>query len=197
MTEEAAQNNFCILKKYKFDLNRALQAQEGSPLSYGSEFRDPSLLKLVFEKHPNWTRMYNILKNGSDWPLQDMDNETRASDLIEALEFQNHKGATENQDLLLNLCSKDVKFGYGLVLPLSKVTRIPGILMAPMNIMRQNTIDEQGRIVEKDRLTHDQSYVWRSGHSVNSRVEKDALLPCMFGHCIKRIINWAVAARRK
>jgi hypothetical protein len=69
--------------------------------------------------------------------------------------------------------------------------------MAPMNIMRQNTIDEQGRIVEKDRLTHDQSYVWGSGHSVNSRVEKDALLPCMFGHCIKRIINGAVAARRK
>ena len=94
--------------------------------------------------------MQKILKNGSDWPLQNMDNNTRATNLTEALEFQNHKGATENQDLLLNLCSKDVKFGYGLVLPLSKVTRIPGLLMTPMNITQQNTIDEHGRIVKKD-----------------------------------------------
>ena len=65
-----------------------------------------------------------------------------------------------------------------------------------MNIMNQNTIDEHGRIVGKDRLTHDQSYEWSgSGTSVNSRVEKERLLPCRFGACIKRIINWAVAAR--
>ena len=46
-----------------------------------------------------------------------------------------------------------------------------------MNIMTQNTIDEHGRIVEKDRLTHDQSYQLGSGTSVNSRVDKDDLLP--------------------
>ena len=41
--------------------------------------------------------------------------------------------------------------------------------MAPMNIQRQDTIDEFGRIIPKDRLTHDQSYKWKSGTSVNSR----------------------------
>ena len=47
--------------------------------------------------------------------------------------------------------------------------------MAPMNIMAQNTIDEFGRVVSKDRLPHDQSWKWGSGTSVNSRVRKEFL----------------------
>ena len=50
--------------------------------------------------------------------------------------------------------------GFGLPLPIHAIHQIPGALMAPMNIIRQNTIDETGRVVEKDRLTHDQSYRW-------------------------------------
>ena len=69
--------------------------------------------------------------------------------------------------------------------------------MAPMNIMKQNTIYEHVRIIEKGRLTHDQSYKWKSDTSVNSRVRKDKLLECRFGSCIKRLEKWAVAARRK
>ncbi|KAL7526144.1 hypothetical protein ACHAXR_001343 [Thalassiosira sp. AJA248-18] len=74
-----------------------------------------------------------------------------------ALEFGNHKRASEKPELLKQLIAKDVKHGYGLVLPLFKITRIPNLLLAPMNIMNQNTIDEFGRIVGKDRLTHGQS----------------------------------------
>ena len=69
--------------------------------------------------------------------------------------------------------------------------------MAPINIMTQNKIDEHGRIVEKDRFTHDQSYKWGSGTSVNSRVDKGDLLPCRFGTYLKRLMNWTVAARKK
>ena len=70
--------------------------------------------------------------------------------------------------------------------------------MAPMNIMAQNTIDEFGRVVPKDRLTHDQSWKWSSsGSSVNSRVKKELLQETRYGFCIRRIVNWAVAARRR
>ena len=154
-------------------------------MGYRSEFRPPEVLERIFSKHPNWDRMKCILMNGSNWPLKELDNESRASDLSEALAFGNHKGATEKSKLLKQLMSKDVTHGYGLVLPLSKVTRIKGLLMALMNIQKQNTIDETGRIIKKDRLTHDQSYKWGSGMSVNSRVEKEKLLLCMFGACIK------------
>ena len=50
---------------------------------------------------------------------------------------------------------------------------------------------------KRDRLTHDQSYALGSGTSVNSRVIKEELLPCMLGHCLRRLMNWAVAARKQ
>jgi len=138
-----------------------------------------------------------ILSNCSKFPLAELNFDSRASDLEEALEFGNHKGAEKQSELLEKLVKKDIIHGYGLVLPLDKITRVPGALMAPMNIQRQDTIDEFGRIIPKDRLTHDQSYKWKSGTSVNSRVDKSQLQPCMFGAAIRRISNWAVAARRK
>ena len=82
----------------------------------------------------------------------------KETDMKETLYFGNHKGVVRNPILLRKLIEKDVAHGYGLVLPLSKIDRIPGVLLAPMNIMTQNIIDDNGRIVEKDRLTHDQSY---------------------------------------
>ena len=80
----------------------------------------------------------------------------------EALSFRNNKGAVRNTILLSKLIENDAIHGYGLFLPLSKIDRIPGVLLAPMNIMTQNTIDENRRIVEKYRLIHDQSYKWGS-----------------------------------
>ena len=196
-TNEAAEKNFLVLSKYDFDVEKAIRAQAGSPVGYGSEFRPTHQLEKVFSRHPNWLRMKSILENGSDWPLEDLDYETRLSDLEEALQFGNHKGASLKPELLEKLITKDVTKGFAFLLPRSKITRIPGALMAPMNIMNQKTIDEHGNIIGKDRLTHDQSFKFSSGTSVNSRVIKDQLLPCKFGNALRRLINWAVAARLK
>ena len=115
--------------------------------------------------------MEDILKNGSKWPLEEISNENRLSDLQEALIFGNQKG-------------KDVKYGYSLPIPLDSVTKMKGLEMAPMNIMAQNTIDEFGRVVPKDRLTHDHSWKWGSGTSINSRVRKEFLQQTRYGFCI-------------
>jgi hypothetical protein len=76
------------------------------------------------------------------------------------------------------LIAKDIKYGYSLPVPLSSAQLILGLVMAPMNIMEQNTIDKFGRIIQKDRLTHDQSWKWSSGTSVNSCIQKDLLQAC-------------------
>ena len=108
----------------------------------------------------------------------------RLNDLEEPLAFGNHKGTEQNPKILKEFVEKDVTHGYGLVFPLEKLKKIPGALLAPMNVMKHDSIDEYGRIVEKDRLTHDQSYKWGSESSVNSRVNKDLLLHCKFGACL-------------
>ena len=66
-----------------------------------------------------------------------------------------------------------------------------------MNIMHQFTLDASGNIVDKERLTHDQSFKWQSGTSINSRVDKDKLQQCMYGRCLMRLLCWIVAARRQ
>jgi hypothetical protein len=63
--------------------------------------------------------------------------------------------------------------------------------------MKQNTIDKHGRIIEKYRLTHNQSYKWGLLTSVNSRINKETRLPCTFGARMKCLMNWDVAARAK
>jgi hypothetical protein len=109
----------------------------------------------------------------------------------------NHKGAASKPDLLKALITEDIRHGYGLVIPRDKVARIPNACLAPMNIMHQFTLNASGDIVDKELLTHDQSFKWQSGTLVNSRVDKDKLQRCMYGRCLMRLLCWRVAARRK
>ena len=197
LTKEAANKNFLVLRKHSFCLQDALDAQKGTPLEYGSEFRTVDELEPLFRNHPLWSHLKKTLLHGSDWPLLDLDEETRLNDFESALARGNHKGAQKKPELLFDLINKDVVHGYCLPVPLSKLIRLPGAVLAPLNIQAQNTIDEFGNIVKKDRLTHDQSFDFSEKSSVNSRVAKEELQPCRYGHCIKRIVNWLVAARRK
>ncbi len=193
---EAANKNFILLKhKFGGDLSEALLAQSDSPLGYGSEFKPIKTLEPIFENHPSWSRMKKILTHRK-WPLQPLNEEDRMKDVEDALIFGNHKGANKQQDLLEKLVTDDVTRGFAIPFPLSKIARIPGILLAPLNIQAQNTINERGEIIQKKWLTHDQSWKWQSGTSVNSRVNKDELMPCYFGRALRRLINWAVAARK-
>jgi hypothetical protein len=95
MTEEAAKKNFMILKKYDFDLEKAINAQKSSPLGYGSEFRPPQTLRRIFKHHPLWERMERLLIEGSKWPLMEISKGDRIADLTNALQFGNHKGASQ------------------------------------------------------------------------------------------------------
>ena len=197
LTREAAERKYMLLiHKHKGSLAASLESQRDSTVGYGLEFRDEATLYHLFACHPNWNRMTPILRNGSEWPLEPLDEDSQRADVDEALNFGNHKGASLQPELLKQFVSKDVHYGYCLPLPLGKATKIPNILIAPMNIQKQNTIDKFGWIVPKDRLTHDQSFEWSSGTSVNKRVITEELLPCMFGSCIRGIVNWAVTARR-
>jgi hypothetical protein len=198
LSREAALKNYCVLKRFGLCITQALEAQKDSPLGFGSEFKKANTLRPLLHRHPNWRRFEKLLNEGSDWPLEDISEEDRVQDVLEAMSFGNHKGASSEPDLLSSLVRNDVIHGFALPLPLEKMHTIPGILFAPLNIQEQNTIDSTGRIVPSKRLTHDQSYKWSaSGTSVNSRTRKEELLPCVYGGVVRRLVNWAVAARRK
>ncbi len=64
-----------------------------------------------------------------------------------------------------------------------------------MNTASHNTINVLGQVVEKQLLTHNQSFEWSSGLSVHKRVNLEDSLPCMFGKALLRMVNWTIAAR--
>jgi hypothetical protein len=111
MTEEAAEKNFLILKKYNFNLDKAILAQKSSPLGYGSEFRSQQTLGRIFQHHPLWSRMKNLLVKGSKWPLSTLSKSDRITDLTEALAFGNNKGASTKPVQIKKLISDDIRFG--------------------------------------------------------------------------------------
>ena len=61
MDKESAERNFIFLERHDLDLSKALRAQKGSPLDYGSEFKPVEVLERLFGRHPNWERMKKIL----------------------------------------------------------------------------------------------------------------------------------------
>jgi hypothetical protein len=116
MTKEAAAKNFLILKKYDFNLGKAIKAQRLSPLGYGLEFKPPDTQTKIFRHHPLWARMEQLLINGSKWPLEGISEFERVANFDEALKFGNHKGHPQKLEILATLISNDIRYGYGLVI---------------------------------------------------------------------------------
>jgi hypothetical protein len=174
MSSEATHKNYCILKtKFNNNIKQAILAQMDSPPEYGSEFRKSTTLAPLLHLHPNWTHLNLLLNDGSSWPLDAISDLDRQADAKEAFTFGNHKGATNNHELLELLVNNDVLHGFALPLPLPKIKNVKGMLLAPLNIQAQHSINKTGRIVDKDRLRHYQSYKWtQSQTSVNSRTKK-------------------------
>jgi hypothetical protein len=76
LSVEAAEKNYIILmRKFEGDLHKALHAQQGSPLQYGSKFKPVSTLAPIFSNHPSWGKMKTVLLDGLVWPLLPLDNQ--------------------------------------------------------------------------------------------------------------------------
>jgi hypothetical protein len=101
----------------------------------------------------------------------------RIADLTKALQFGNHNGASQKLILLKKLISDDIRHGYGLVIPQEKISCLPDACLAPMNIMKQFTLEIGREIVDKEHLIQDQSFKWQSRFLVNPTMMHVRTLP--------------------
>ena len=93
---------------------------------------------------------------------------------------------------------KEILKDWNLVLPAEQVLHIPNLQISPMGVAEALGVDASGNFIPKLRVTHDLSFPGAvSGQSVNSRVIKDDLEPCMFGHALLRIVHHIVHLRNK
>ena len=66
-----------------------------------------------------------------------------------------------------------------------------------MDFKNKKTVDRNGKIIDKYRLTHDLSFPGPSGNSINKNVDDDLLTECYYGQCLRRVIHMIVALRIK
>ena len=194
-TTKAAKHNQSIIQKYG-SVDNAIRAQNKSICSYGSEFRPTVILQYLMRRHPLWKKIKLILDNGTEFPLRPIKETDRRADLKSAMEYGNHKSILRNQSSFTSQTIDEIQQGWALPLPPNFAFQLDHAEVAPHGFVLQNTISEHGEIIEKDRITHDQSFPGSSSkESVNSRVIEELLSPCMFGHMHLRCIHFIVGCR--
>jgi hypothetical protein len=195
LTTEAAEHNWRTFESHGNSLEQVIASDPHSVMAYGSEFKPARILTPLLESHPLWPQMKKNLENGSDPPREILNEEDRQRALTAALLRGNHRSAKKDKNGLMTLLLDDVTRGYNLPLPINKAMEIPGLLLNPMGIEHQNTINALGEIVDKKRLTHDTSFGFEGIPAHNKRLHLDQLVGCKFGWCLKRIAHLVVSLR--
>ena len=196
-SKQAADHNWAMLQQHQLQLGPALATQSGTPLAFGSEFRQPTLLDPLFHYHPLWPRARTSLLHGVEFPLTNLPNEQRKTELSLALRRGNHQSVKQHQAAVQTLLKREVSNGWQLPLPRHLIASLPGVTVAPLGLVTQSTINARGEIIPKHRLTHDQSFEMQPGSSVNSRVEHQHLTPCRYGTALRRFLHFIVDLRRR
>jgi len=189
-SDDAADHNWAILRRYQLDLGAALTAQPYSALTFGSEFRPLHLLAPLLSSHPLWPRFSACVQDGAAFPLRDISDSDRLRAVQANLARGNHKSAQIHEQKLISMLKDEVERGWQLLLPKEAALEIPGCEIAPLGMVVQSTIDERGNPKEKLRLTHDQSFNPKGmdGCSVNDRVDETTLTPARFGKAFSRVL---------
>ena len=194
---QAADHNWALLARHNFDLTAAINTTPHSPLTFGSEFRHPSLLNPLLSYHPLWPRVLQWLTHGVTFPLKPLPEQQRQCNVALALQRGNHQSVKQKPAAVKSLLQMEVICGWQLPLPRHLISKLPGVVIAPLGLVSQSTINSRGEHVPKHRLTHDQSFNFTPGSSVNSRVIVDVLTPCCYGTALRRFIHYIVDLRHR
>jgi hypothetical protein len=141
---------------------------------------------------PRWTDTKYILRDGTSFPLLPISTNNRIDDTTFSLPRRNHKSILKNTYKARKLIHGDVIHGFQLPL---RLDFFKGASLAPAGMAFQGSIYESGKIIEKERLTHDQSMPGTIGLSMNLRLVYEALPLCMFGVAIQSMIHNTVYCR--
>ena len=195
LSKEAAENNLKILSRFNGSLEHALIADRNSITGAGAEFRPWQVLEHLFHLHPLWDGLRELLTCGATFQAKALDRDTQMRALKEGLAFGNHKGAKRNPTKLNSLLSDEATMSWSIVLPKSFAKSIPGLLINPMNVQKQNTINEMGNPISSERLTHDNSWDHLPDSLINSRCDLDLHNEVTFGHCLLQNLNYITFLR--
>ena len=144
---------------------------------------------------PYWSDVRDSLDNGACYPLKRLSTHQQITDLEESIKRGNHKSTIDSPKILDKLINKDVQSGFQLPTTIDSLHKMPHACVAPYGVIKQNTIDNKGNVIPKLRATHNQSFCFSSGTSVNSCVKKEELTTLIYGNALRRILHYIHSLR--
>lgn len=151
-----------------------IRAHPHSDLSYDEEFRPTLILELLFHEHKDWAQLKDFF-NGVDANFRVLSNKQRFLDAKAAISRGNHKSSVTHHNDLSSNFRKEIRTGFQFPFNIEDMLKIKGTDIAPISVATQDVIDEHGRAFYKHRLTHDQSFDFSPGNSVNNRLIKETV----------------------
>ena len=198
MSAMAAEENLKILEKNDMSIRKVIENSPFSPMSLGSEFKPVEILDPLMKRLPSWPTLRNSLEFGAACPIRPLDADTLARDFAEALKQGNNKSAKDECEWVGKQFQNEVNKGWTLALPLRAASRFPGGVYAPLGVVEQDTIDENGDIIPKKRLVHNMSKEGKiSKCSANGRTIEEELESVRYGFCHRRVIHSIVKLRQE
>lgn len=187
----AATRNSLILEENNFSFEEVIKNSPFNSSSYGSEFRDVTLLEMLLHRHHHWPIIKDIICNGASYPLSEISDEERLLDINFFLERGNHQSSIidENNKALQKSFDKEVMFEWAIPFHPHVIKLIPEANITPLGVAVQWTVDRDGHRVKKRRTTHDCSFPGPSLKSCNNRVIEELLPQCRFGHALLRFLH--------
>ena len=150
----------------------AIQAERGTTMWYGSEYRPIHQLEGIFKLHKDWEYLKNQLQKGAAYPLRKIGKAARLQNLHQMMSRGNHKSAESKIEIVRNLTQDDVTKGFALPLPRLVAPLIKNGEVYPVGLASNQTFNETGKEILRYRLTHDLSFPVKKGIAINDRVEK-------------------------
>jgi hypothetical protein len=168
--KSVAIHNWETIAKFGSFLENTLQSFKNSPIHYGSEFKPVCILAPILKHHKCWSRLKEMLSNGSTFSLEEHDKDLRKDDLEQALEYGNHKSADKNIDILSCHVKNEIEKGWIVPLLPEYTKLLRNLMISPMGVVSQSTINDRGEIIPPNRVTHNISFPGiLSGLSINSK----------------------------
>jgi hypothetical protein len=193
-TKKARVHNSRILEQFDFDFRAAMNSFDKSVIHPGSEFRDSELLEPLLKDHPDWVILKEIMDLGVDLgldPSKIRDEETRLKDFDDALRKGNSGTMKDHlaKETVAKNQEKEVSYGRTIPITIECARKLKNGSLTPLGCAVQWTINELNEKIVKRRTTHNLSFEWLSGLSVNSSVDPDCLEEIIYGHCLYRCIH--------
>ena len=195
-SRKAAKTNHKILKKNIYNFESTIGKFPNSIISPGSEFRPIEKLKPLLESHEDWNLFKAIITEGADYPFTE-DSLSEEDLRIETIEKGHHKSAeiTEHKRILIDAYEQEVTRGWQIPVTVESLSKLKGAMMIPLGVAKQLAVNDKGEYVDKYRVTHDCSYEYSFGASLNSSVDFEALPDCKYGKALIRFLHQIHIAR--